>query len=517
MNLWVNRLKQLPFLAVALFFFACEDENSLIGFKNPNSKFKGKYVEIPLETSNLLLGNIRTSNSYFATEYNRFLVGQYVDPRFDTLKAHAITQFITSTTTKMPQDYSIDSITVVLEFDLTTYGEPGTSDNQKISLYQLENPVYPRWKRTAYSNTVIAWNPNAKVGEKVFSVNPKLLREYDSTNNNNAATDADKVVALRFKVDPTNPFYTRLKDRYETYSAGTSDDFIKYDRVSVDFPGLAFVSSSSNNKVVAGFKIGGTSGVKIFYSKKTSSDTTYAVQNLPFSSPFLFSYNRIEAIRKESSELAGLEAFQEQPTTDGMRYIQAGTGQVVKLHLDKFFEFAAEMKEKKLLINSAQLVIDGVEQVSSTGYAPPRSLGLRVLQDDNHFAKYEMEDQIQDRDSILFLGLISSDYEYYENNQLARPAAFANDSSFYAVSDAGSAAALSYISSDKKYSGFLTLLVQRLYKQIDVADRWRTFALYPTDPSVRDAGAKTVNRLAFPSSGVKLKIYYTEPTVNQQD
>ena len=516
MNLWVNRLKQLPLLAVALFFFACEDETSLNGFKNPNQKFKGKYVEIPLETSNLLLGKIRTSNNYFSTEYNRLMVGQYVDTRLDTLKAHAITQFIPGSITKMPAEHTIDSITVVLEFDMTTYGAQGVSDNQKISLYQLQNPVYPSWKRTAYSNTVIAWNPDAKVGEKVFSVNPKLLREYDSLNSSNSPNDADKVVALRFKVDPGNAFYTRLKDRYETYSSGLSGDFILYDRFSVDFPGLAFVSSSANNKVVAGFRLGGTSGVKIFHSKKTATDTTYGVMNLPFNNQFLFSYNRIDAIRL--GELAGQVPFQEQPKTDGLRYVQAGTGQVVKLHLDRFFEFAEEMKEKRIVINSAQLVIEDVEQPSNSALLPPRALGMRVLQEDNQFPKYKMEDVAQDRDSILFLGLISTDYEFFQSNgQLARPAAFASDSSFYAVSDGGGAAALTYVSGDKKYSGFLTLLMQRLYKQIDAADRWKTYALYPTDASVRDAGAKTVNRLVFPSTGVKLKIYYTEPNVNQQD
>lgn len=515
MNLWVNRLKQLPLLAVALFFFACEDENSLIGFKNPNSKFKGKYVEIPLETSNLLLGNIRTSNNYFATEYNRFLVGQYVDPRFDTVKAHAITQFITTSYTKMPADYTVDSMTVVLEFDMTTYGAQGITDNQKISVYEIQNPMQSSWKRTAYSNTVIAWNQNAQIGEKVFSVNPQLLREYDSINRTNAAGAADKVVSLRFKVNQDNSFFTRLKETFEGYSFGSDSTFVKYDDFTVDFPGLAFVSSSSENKVVSGFKIGGTSGVKIYYSKKTTADTTYAVLNLPFSTLGLFSYNRIDAIRV--GELAGQVPFQEQPRTDGLRYIQSGTGQVVKLHLDRFFEFAQEMKERKILINSAQLVIEDVEQPSNSALLPPRNLGLRVLQDDNHFPKYQMEDLAQDRDSILFLGLITTDYEFTQRNGQPRLAAFANDSTFYAVNDERSPAALTYFSSDKKYSGFLTLLMQRLYKQIDDAERWKTYALYPTDASVRDAGAKTVNRLVFPNTGVKLKIYYTEPNVNQQD
>ena len=59
MNLWVSRVGQLAMLAVALFFFSCEDETSILGFKNPNSKFRASYVEIPIESSVLLRDSLR--------------------------------------------------------------------------------------------------------------------------------------------------------------------------------------------------------------------------------------------------------------------------------------------------------------------------------------------------------------------------------------------------------------------------------------------------------------------------
>src|SRR5688500_7755434 len=69
MNLWANRLGQLAILAVALFFFSCEDDTSFLGYRNPNEKFKGKYVEIPLNSTVFLLDSIRTSNYFFNNEY----------------------------------------------------------------------------------------------------------------------------------------------------------------------------------------------------------------------------------------------------------------------------------------------------------------------------------------------------------------------------------------------------------------------------------------------------------------
>ena len=42
-------------LAVALFFFSCEDETSILGFKNPKKKFQVGFVDIPLNTSSILV------------------------------------------------------------------------------------------------------------------------------------------------------------------------------------------------------------------------------------------------------------------------------------------------------------------------------------------------------------------------------------------------------------------------------------------------------------------------------
>ena len=62
MNLWAKRIGQLAVFAVALFFLSCQDEASLLGYKNPNTKFQVSYVEIPIESSVLLLDSQRTSN-----------------------------------------------------------------------------------------------------------------------------------------------------------------------------------------------------------------------------------------------------------------------------------------------------------------------------------------------------------------------------------------------------------------------------------------------------------------------
>ncbi|HET7179079.1 MAG TPA: hypothetical protein VFI14_05110, partial [Chryseosolibacter sp.] len=126
MNLWVRTLGQLALLTVALFFFSCEDESSILGFKNPNKKFKVNYVDIPLPSDVFLLDSLRTSNYYdvnrYPNELLRMLVGQYADDQLGDVRAAAFTQFFTSSPSKLTSTAVFDSVTLQLRFDFYTYG-----------------------------------------------------------------------------------------------------------------------------------------------------------------------------------------------------------------------------------------------------------------------------------------------------------------------------------------------------------------------------------------------------------
>ena len=87
MNLWAKCVKLLPALAGVLFFFSCQEDSSILGYKNPNSKFKVSYVEIPIASSVILRDSLRTSNFVYAGEINRFLVGKYTDDAFGNVTA----------------------------------------------------------------------------------------------------------------------------------------------------------------------------------------------------------------------------------------------------------------------------------------------------------------------------------------------------------------------------------------------------------------------------------------------
>jgi hypothetical protein len=503
MSLWVNRLRQLTLLSVALFFFACEDETSLNGFKNPNPKFEGKYVEIPLSTSNLLLDRIRTSNYYFEGEYNRFLIGSYDDPIFGKVTSTAFTQFFTASSTKMPTGAEIEKITIELALDLSVYGAQ-TEQNQVFNVYELSEPLPETKKRSMYYNTETTWDPADLIATKAVNINPGLFKDYIDDK-------VDTTVFISLEVEETGigeSFFARLTNSFEKYSGTPSDTtYVTYSKFKTAFPGLAIEckSEGGTNNMILGVN-SAQSRIVIHYGTATTKYTN----SLIFSYPYALGYNMIKATGR-TGELATLVAHQQQSTDDGMRYIQAGTGLVTKLHLDKFYEFANENDGKDLVINSAQLLIN---DVVASEFAPPSSLALRLLDENNYLRKFKGPDA--KRDSTLFAQRIVPDFPIYQRGQLARATFIEYDSTYYGVADNGSGAAISYSKDRNRYSGFVTLLFQRLYKQRQEADRMRAFALFPTDPNLTNIGAKSVNRVMFPSDKVVLKIYYTEPKVGDQ-
>jgi hypothetical protein len=65
-----------------------------------------------------------------------------------------------------------------------------------------------------------------------------------------------------------------------------------------------------------------------------------------------------------------------------------------------------------------------------------------------------------------------------------------------------------YNSEDKKYTGYLTLFFQSLFREKNSTVRTKYLALYPYSATPE----RSVERTAFQAGNVKLRIYYTIPT-----
>jgi hypothetical protein len=489
MSLWAKRIGQLSLVTVALFFFNCQEDTSVLGFKNPNGKFKVNYVDIPLESSIYLRDSLRTSNYSYSGELNRFLVGQYTDPVFGDISTSVFTQYFSGNFTKIGSTAEYDSATLELQFDFYTYGS-NTISSQDISIYELDKELRSDSLLYYFNDSDI---PSTKqVGMKSFSIDPGALRELANGN------DRDSVITI--KVPLITSFGQKIFDSAVRYrDAVTKEDsaFVIYSEFVKQFKGIAIKPTGGDN--VVGFSPVGT-GTKlvVHYHEATEDSLSFSM-----SMSGVIGFNQILSNRS-ATELANVSVPYQQyePDTEN-RYIESGVGILTKLDFTNFYAFADTVDN--IMVNSAEIFIEALDPGI---YTPPAGFALRVLKDNNRMKRFNPHVTEDVSDYISYGGYLQLDA------QTQGATVVDNDSVLYA-SDRNPL--LSYNSATKSYSAFLTLFFQQLTLD-DAKTKFNNFVLYPAaqTPStpLAQSGFKAVNRVVFPKDKIRLRVYYTKPTTN---
>jgi hypothetical protein len=487
MNLWAKRMRLLVALPVALFFFSCEDEASVLGYRNPNQKFEARYVEIPIESSVLLLDSQRTSNFVFQNETNRLLVGQYNDDQLGLITANGYSQFFTTSTAKLPAESTYDSVSLTLRLDYYNYGERDALSDQSISVYELDDSLQYSRRRYYFNTSDVPVKP-AKLGFKTFSIDPDSLDYY-------AGNNVDTLVQMKVSLDYAfgeSIFESALRWRdVETTQDSTFKEFSKFIAM---FKGLA-IKSDYGDKVLG---ISTTSFITLHYH--TPSTDSLGLQLALFG---VTNFSQISADRS-ATDLSGLTQYSQDfiPSND-LRYLQSGTGIYTKLDFSKFFEFADTVPN--VVISSAQLTIDGVQQST---YAPPPRLLVNVLNGTtNYKEKYSRLNTQDNTDLVLYNPPFQAHTRSLLYETLSGVIINEPDSAFYLEGDRSPQ--MSYSSSDRTYSGSYTLFLQQL---AITAENKRRFQHYILSPSTPSPNTKSLNRAVFHKNNIKLKIHYTKPT-----
>lgn len=485
MNLWAKRIGQLALLPVALFFFCCEDEANLLGYRNPNSKFDARYLEIPIESSVLLLDSQRTSNFVFQNETNRLLVGQYTDEKLGQVTVNTYTQFFTNTTAKLPAEATFDSISLTLILDKYNYGSRDITTMQGISIYELDDSLRVT-NRFNYFNRSDVPVKSIPLGSKMFVVNPDSLDYYTGNRAN------DSTFTVRLPLDPA--FGQRLFDNALLWRdvATTGDSTYKtFNKFVQLFKGIA-IKSDVGDKIIG---INPGSFLSLHYH--TPSDTSQ--QNLGF-----FGLANFSQITSDlgSTELSGIQYSQDFFPADDMRYIQSGTGIYTKLDFGNFFQFADTIEN--VVITSAQLVVDPIPDPGTL--TPPASYALRLLSN-NYLDRYSTTNT-QDNNDFLFYNPSFSGHPGTLRVDAGNSTLIEPDSTIYVNGD--TSPLLRYDSEDKVISGNFALFFQQLAMVREGKRRFQYFLMHPAAPS--SPNTKSVNRVVFPKNNVKLRIYYTKPT-----
>ncbi len=501
MNLWVNRVRQLLTLAVALFFFSCEEEISFLGFKNPNSKFENYTIEIPLESSVLWIDSVRTSNFYLANDVNRLLVGKYVDPEFGAITSTAVGHYFWANANKLPENAQLISAELHLAFDLYFYG-PETASEQTFTVYPIESDLTGVGRRKFVNKTPVALAAEP-IGTLTRTINPQLIRELYNPPSSSDTPQPDTL-----KIPLAEAFYGELWAAASawSYSSDSTLSYYKPDTFLEKFKGLAIVPGESNSMMI-GFSASPFSQIVLKYEAPTSSgSTTKGSLTLTFNSGL--SYNHIVA-DYSGTPLEGIAYNTDFLPANEMRYLQSGMGIATKLSFDNFFAFT-DTVGTNIIINDAQLVVEGVSQPES--FRVPSHFILRTLEADNLFTKIPEVYTAGSADLALYneyRGLLYIDLQ----DQIRGNTAFNNsDYGVATTNDNGGLAFFGFQSANGRYNGPTALFLQQLYRKRE-NPRWTEFAMVAAPSESGPAGLKSVDRAAFPADKIKLVVKYTKPTI----
>lgn len=472
MSLWVRQTGRV-LIACALFFLSCEEDIALLGYK-ADQRFGVHFWEIPLESSLLLIDSLRTSN--LSQETNRLMIGKYQDDLLGEVSSGLYSQYYRNGS--LPDSLSFatfDSVSLHLVFDEYFYGSRDQTfqeyvvyelDEELVSVLE-ENPIY-------FNNSVTALGP--QIGSKSITMDPVLLE--DAIENN-----LDTTYIRTIPLDAS--FGQKLFDAaLRAQNATTVEDstYIKLNLFTKEFKGIA-VQAVQGDKIYGLNPRSDDFRIVVHFHMDTKRDS------LLLSFGNLAGYSGIQS-EKTGSDVEGLvDLHQEYFPVSGNRYLQNGVGLVTKIDLGNFVNYPGHDTIPAMIINSAELRIDGVG-FQPRGKPLPTNAVLRVLGDNNRFRTIKTQ---QDTTTL-------SSYNQTVN------------SGFTILDDArrGDQLVMTYNEDEKTYSAFMTLFLQELYKKRTTGPLLSTMAIFPISPAM----GKSVERSSFHQDDIKLRIYFTVPTAN---
>ena len=483
MNLWVKTLRQLTIVSVALFFFSCEDESGLLGFKNPNKKFHVGYVDIPLNVSSVfgidsLQTDLRPQLEAGQTRIvDGLLVGQYTDTELGKVNAQSFLTLYPTANTVLDNTAVYDSVTVEFRLNFYGYGFSGTKE-LSFAVHEITGDTLSLFGGKRYfANSPAPVYSTDPLGHATIEVNYDSLRKEAATQTN----QQDTLLATGRLSDD---FGSRV---FESIRAGFTTPS-QHRIFKSQIRGLALVPGTEPG--ILGINVvnslGQLSRVTIHYHTLTDAGAVADTLVRTLATEYA-SFTKIDADRTDT-ELASMQSYQPFEPANGLRYVQSGAPVITRLDLAPFYAFADTVDN--IVINSAELVVENVS--APEGADPHGSLLLRLM---NNSGDIFLNNRVSaDRDFASDYYVLTSQSEYY----------------YFPSTDGSAPVSISYDDESNGYSGFMTLFAQSLFVNKNDDDgmndnRLQYLALYPSTPPA----ARSVTRTVFHKDNVKLRIFYT--------
>ena len=486
---WWGRLGGLALLLLFV-LFSCEEDLSSIGIRRPTSKFRVTYAEIDIPSSVILQDRLVTYNGAVASDgVQRFLVGQYQDGEFGSIRTEIFTQISPSIDNSLVTASAVlDSLVLQLKTDFYQYGSKSVSD-QVIQIHELSDTI----KQVPYYNTSkVAYKPEV-IGEKIITIDPALFdQNLIDNSDNNSANNKSK----NYRIVLGGNYAQELFETFRS-DADVTNDFTKF---TGKHKGLAIIPSTSDKILGIDPAISATSlaeGTKlVMYYTEAGVQKVINFVLFPFTDNPVIGFSSIESNRAGTVLQSLTEPFTDFLPVDNKRYVQSGAGIITKLDFTKFFDYMDTVANP--ILNSAELVFEN----ESSDFPPPSRFQFRALNDQNKYKSF-LRDSLVDGvvtpffDSELFVAYQSA----VVSNSIGSTMDIMGDqvsSDPYLVS-AGATNSI---------SAFVTNFFQVQYAQRKNEKRIKYCSLHPLESQFR----KSVNRFVL-KDNIKLKIYYTTPVV----
>lgn len=437
-------------------------------------------MEIPLDVD-VFLGDTLTTNNFISPgQVRRLLVGRYADPELGLVQATAFTQLIPTSVAALPESAVFDTAILQLALDYYYYGDASVA-NQEFQVHELLDTIK---FRDYYNFSSIPYDP-VPIGTGDYTLDPAAFDALLASNPNN------RVDTLSLGLRPD--YGQRLFD----LAKSGSEDFTTFTKFNGIFKGLA-IRSATGSKVIGlnpALEPQATNSSKtrlrLFY---TFTDTEGATKKglLDFSlftvsGGAINTFSRLEADRS-GTDLQNQPKFEAFTPAGGRGFVQAGVPVYARLDFGNFYSFLDTLP--LVAFNSVELVVPTVTQPTPL----PGSLELRIMREDaSRFLRV--------RRTTTIPGALTGRVGFGTGYNL--------DTLLLPLSDPGSAFTLSRSSGSTEFNGFLTSFAQSLSIAKRTNIPYRYFGL--SVPIQQEK--KSVSRASFALNAVKLRIYYTKPTV----
>ncbi|MCU0418939.1 MAG: DUF4270 domain-containing protein [Cyclobacteriaceae bacterium] len=436
------------------------------------------YIEVPLTADVFLGDSLLTNNS-------RFLMGSYTDPQLGKMEAVTYTQFYTTNPATLPTGATLDRVVLNLAFDYYFMGN-NAAELMEFSAFELVDTLrqIPYWNFSTR-----AFLPDT-VAKGTYFIEPARF-------SNPSSRDID-TVELQMSPEFSNRLFATMLEGGETFQR-----FVNF---TGKFKGLAIKGSGAdklvgiNPQYSADTTNRNKTRLRVYYSFPETVEgvvttrrrvTDFTLFNA--GGGFVTNFISVSADRA-GSVVQGQPPFAAFVPPDQQCYVQGGVPVYTRIDFSKFYTFLDTIPN--ITFNSVELVID---PVAPQPLPLPNALELRV-----------MDDTKNNRTDFFDVTRRTALPSVYTGRFSSKPFNLA-DSLLIPVGDTGTNISLARNSDNTRYSGFITSLAQTLATAVKQGQAFRYFGLALQNP----IESSSASRVGFSGQNIKLRIFYTKPTINR--